>query len=193
MGEIGPLACERALRAFERSARFPGEKIREIEEKASAAPCIGQMPLQPHELGSLHFRRHDAADVVQDGVLRCGAFLGLGQRTVIEPDDGIPTILAGRRNAQRGSILIACDEGTRRIETNASHTSRSNTSITKRPANSDANRRPDVLGIVFRMVGSRPLHRDGMFSAAEKFAAAIKDACAGASGSDVNRDDMIGH
>jgi hypothetical protein len=32
-----------------------------------------------------------------------------------------------------------------------------------------------------------------MFSAAEKFAAAIKDACAGASSSDVNRDDMIGH
>jgi hypothetical protein len=32
-----------------------------------------------------------------------------------------------------------------------------------------------------------------MFSPAEKFAAAIKDACAGASGSDVNGDDMIGH
>ena len=42
------------------------------------------MPLQPHQLGRFHFRRHGAADEIEHPVSGRGAFLRFGDGTVVE-------------------------------------------------------------------------------------------------------------
>ena len=101
VGEVGPLAGERALGARGAAAGAPGQVVGEVEEQAGPRPGLRQMPLQPHQLGDLHLGRHHAADMVEHAMAAGGAFLGLGDGAVVEPDDRVPVPVAGGRDRQR--------------------------------------------------------------------------------------------
>ena len=98
--------CERAglpvARQVRKSAR---SKARPARDQAG-----GQVALQPHQLGDLHLRRHGAADVGEDAVAGGRACLGLGDGAVVEPEDGVPAVVAGGRDGDRAALGVAEDE-----------------------------------------------------------------------------------
>ena len=104
VGEIGPLAGQRALRAGVRAGGAPGQEVGEVEGGPARAQDCGQVALQPHQLRRLHLRRHDAADVVEHAVAGGGAFLGFGEGAVVEPEDGVPAVVAGGRDGDGAAL-----------------------------------------------------------------------------------------
>ncbi len=66
--QICPLAGECALRTADRARGAPGEVVGEVEDQRGPSPRRGQMPLEPHQLGRRHLRRHHSAHTVQHAV-----------------------------------------------------------------------------------------------------------------------------
>ena len=119
MREVGPFAGQRALRAGFGARRPVGKEVGKVEELAGPFPDIWQIALDPHQLRRLHLRRHDAAEIVEHAVAGGGAIVGLGQRAVVEPDDGVPALAAPCRDAELRASAVAHDQRTGRVEGDA--------------------------------------------------------------------------
>ena len=111
VGEVAPLAGEGAEGAGGVAGRRPGEEVGEVEGVGGAAPGVGEVALEPEQLRELHLGRQGAAGVVED---RVGA--GGGDRprlrggAVVEPEDGVAAVVAGRRGGDGLAGGVAEDE-----------------------------------------------------------------------------------
>ena len=149
------------------------------------------MPLQPHQLRRLHFRRHDAAEIAQHFVAGRRAFIRFIQRAVIEPDDCVPAFLAGRRDGQRTALFISNDEGTGGIKTNANDMRGIDLGRSNGALYGDTDGFPYVFRIMLRMTGKRLVHQDWMFDAAKQFSTGIENARTRATCPDIDSTDKL--
>ncbi len=188
VGEIGPLAGERADRALVRAAGPEGEVVREVQEAAVALPLRRQVALQPHELWDLHLGRHRAADEVQDLVAGGRAFLGLGECPVIEPEDDVPAVLAAGRDGGRAVVAVEGHERAGGIEADPGYGLGRQARLLARLARGRADRLPDVLARLFGVVGVRLVHPDRARGAGQHFAIGVEQRRPRAAGADVDRD-----
>ena len=186
MGEIGPFAGQRAAGALVRPGGAKGQKVGEIEYAPVAPPPVRQMALQPHQLRDFHLRGHGAADRIQDLVAARRAFLRLGDRPVIHPDDGVPAILAGGRDAGRPVVLVERHQRAGRIEADPDHLPGGEAGLGTRRLGRPADRPPDVLAVLLGVIGRRTRHGDRPLGPAEQAAADIEHTCARAAGADVD-------
>ena len=120
-GEIAPLAGEGALGARRRAGRLPGEEVGEVERHAEPRPARAEVALQPHELRDLHLGRQRAAGVGDGGVAGGGRLGRLGGGAVVEPEDGVPAVLAREGGGDRTPRGIAEDERAGGVEGEARH------------------------------------------------------------------------
>ena len=187
MRQIGPLAGHRADRAQVRAAGPKAQVIRKIHQPAVALPLRRQMPLQPHQLRDLHLGRHRAADEVQHLVAGGGAFLGLGERAVIEPDDDVPLVLAAGRDAGRAVLAVERDQRAGGIEADPGDRRRRQARLLARVPRGGADRLPDVLARLLGVVRPRLVHQNRPAGAGEHPATRVEQRGPRAAGADVDR------
>ncbi len=168
MRQIGPFRRQRALRTRQRAAGFPGQEIGEVEKIAGFPPAFRQIPLQPHQLRRLHFRRHDAAEMVEHAVAGGGALVGFAERPMVEPDDRVQARLAARRHRELVSLTVADNQRTCRIETDPGNRFRGHTGFLAGAADRVADSRPDLFRIVLSMPRLRPVDGYRAFGAAKQ-------------------------
>ena len=185
----GPFAGHGAAGAVVRPAGAPRQKIREIQDAAIAPPLRGQMALQPHQLRDLHLGRHGATDEVEHGMAGRRAFLRLGDGTVVQPHHGIPSILAGGRDARRLVRLIERDQRAGRIEADPRHRFGLDSGALPRLLCRRADRPPDVIAIVLGMVGRRSMEGDLMARRAQHVSRAVEQTGPGTAGADIDAHD----
>ncbi len=193
MREIGPFAGQRALRAGKRAGRPISQEIGQVEKIAGFVPALRQVALQPHQLRRSHFRRHDAAEIVEHTMARRRAFVGFGKRAMVEPDDGVPALFAGHRDAELAAVAVANDQRAGGIEADAGDAFRRDAGLLPRGADRYADRRPDVFRIVLGVVGLRLMHEDRVFGAAKHVAGAVENAGARAPRPDIDGADISLH
>ena len=167
-----------------------GQEVGQVEELPGARPGLGQVALDPHQLGRLHFRRHDAAEIVEHAVAGRGAVVGLGKRAVVEPDDGIPALAAAGRNRELRAVAVANDQRAGRVEGDADDFPGVGAGIGERATRRRAGCPPDILGIVLGMSGLRAVHDDRVVGASEQIAAAVEDSGARAARADIDGTDQ---
>jgi hypothetical protein len=134
------------------------------------------MALEPHQLGHFHFRRHDAAGIGEDEMASGGAFLGLCQGAVIEPDHSVPIVFAIGRDGDRSAIGIADNERAGGVEAEADDMGRVGAGSGHGLTHRGADGVPDLLAIVLGMIGVGAVHDDGMFGPADQRALRRQDA-----------------
>ncbi len=188
VGEVGPLAGHRADRAGVGPAGAEGEEVGEVEDAAVACHCCGQVALQPHQLRDLHLGRHRAADEVEHRVAARGAFLGLGERAVVEPDDDVPAVLARGRDGRRAVVVVERDQRAGGIEADAGDLFPRQAGLRAGRADGGADRPPDVLAVLLGVVGRGLVQRDRVLGARQHAAVPVEHARARAAGADVDRD-----
>ena len=193
VGEEVPLAGERAHRARHRAGGLEREEVGEIEEMAGAVVGRRQVPLQPEQLGDLHFRRDRAADITQDVVLRVVDGARLGHGAMIHPDDHVAARLAGRADGERVGAGIEHHQRAGRVEAHAADGRRRQAGLGHRRAHRCGAGRPDLGRRLLDDVARLVPERDGMAGGRQQRAAFVEHAGPGARCPDVDADEGLLH
>ena len=173
--------------------RLPGQEVGEVENHACPAPSPGKAPLQPHQLGDLHFRRDHAAVSGHHLVPGRGALGGLGLCPMIQPEQGVPAALPSLRDRERLARPVAHHQRAGRIEGDAGDRLGRRGRLGARGAHGGAGRRPNLLAVLLGLVRGGSIEFDGRLGAAKHAARSVEDAGARAAGTDVDRRDEIPH
>src|SRR5262249_17523526 len=147
--------------------RAPDEIVGEIEDAAVAAPVLGLLPLQPHQLGDFHLQRHDATDMLEHAMLGRRRFICLGSSAVIEPDDDVPLVVAGDRYAGGPAVCVKGDQRTGGVEAHAGNIGGSYSCLGARRPHAAAHCLPNIIARMLGMVGSGTFEADGMTRASQ--------------------------
>ena len=186
MGEIGPFAGERRLRAGQRACCLPGQEIGQIEHHAGPGPAVWQVALEPHQLGHFHFRRHHAAGILQHMVPRAVALVGLAKGTMVEPDDRVPAVLASCRDGEGMAIPVTHHQRTGGVKTQSRNLLGLCAGDGHGLAHGATDCGPDLLTVVFGVIGIGPMHIDQMLSPAQQVALGRQHAGPGTGGSHIH-------
>jgi hypothetical protein len=134
-----------------------------------------------------------AADVVENAMTGRGAFFGLGDRPVIEPDDRVPLRVAAGRYRDRPAVAVEDDQRAGGIEADALDRRPVGAGRGERAAHRVADRLPDVGRALLGMLGLRAVHPDRLLGATQQTPAAIENPGARTSGADVDRNHEVAH
>ena len=118
-----------------------------------------------------------------------GAEVRLGKSAMVEPDDRVPARIALAVDGEGQALAVADHERTGGIEADRDDGVRRHTRLCARGLDRDADRRPDVFGIMLGVVFFRPVHQNGIIGTRQQRAFRIEDAgtrtpCANVDGND---------
>jgi hypothetical protein len=116
VGEIRPLAGQRADRPRGFTGRAIGEIIGKIEEVSGGVIRRRQMLLEPQQLRCFHLRRDDAADMAQHFVAGRADAISLRNRPVIHPDDDVAVRITRGTDAEWLAAAVEHHQGASRVE-----------------------------------------------------------------------------
>ena len=146
-------------RAGVRAAGPPGQVVGEVEEQAGSAARPAADAASATSAWGSPSRATSRRRQVEHPVAARGAGLGLGDRAMVQPDDDVPAVLAGGRDARRPARPVAARPASRwrrsrcRRPLAATPAPRAPRAPTARPP-------PDVVRALLGMVGLRPMERD---------------------------------
>ena len=108
---------------------------------------------------------------------------------MVEPDDGVPALLAGHRDAELAACRVAHHERAGGVEADAGDAFGRDAGLSPARRARRCRPPPDILRIMLGMIGLGLVHGDRMFGAAKQGARAVENARAGAPGPDIDRAD----
>ena len=193
MGEIVPFAGQRADRARRRPCRLEGEEVGQIEKMTGLAVGRRQMPLQPEQLGHLHFRRDRAADIAKDIVLRLVDGARFGHGAMVHPDDDVAAFVAGRADGERIAARVEHHERAGRIEAQPLDGRRRKAGLRHGRAHGSRAGQPDVGRRLLDDVARLVPDRDGMPGRRQQRSAFVEHAGPGTRCADVDADEGLPH
>ena len=183
---IGPFADRRAQGASVVTGGPVGEVVRQVEKSSGAVPGIGQILLEPKELGGLHLRRYGSADVTQHIVFRGIDSLRLRHRPMIHPYDHVSLIVRLRAQRYRTVAIVEGDQRAGGVESHPTHFVRGDPCLRRRLTHRPTAGKPYVVGRLFGEIRFRSPHPDRMARGTQHHAVRRENSGSGAAGADID-------
>ena len=190
VGEVGPLAGERAGRPVQRSARLPGQEIRQIEELLCGGVDIGPVLPEPQQLRRLHLGRDPSADIFQHVVIARVDPRRLPGGAMVHPDDDI-ALRAGVIADGQAALRADHHERAGGIETDARHPC--GIEARDRFLHRGADRVPDLRRALLDEPRVVAVHGDVALGGGEERARAVEDTRPCRARAHVDADEEIRH